>query len=127
MLYIGTEVLAFCCFIASCFITLLLSNCRVVWILFSWIWIQSCASESADSSEAEGLIGVGDAAVLDAGCCCKVSKSSAYSCSSLSSSSSDISSGDYYTAGTDIADVVVLVVGKPDDAQDPESLQVTGW
>ena len=45
----------------------------------------------------------------------------------INKSSSDISSGDYYTAGTDIADVVVLVVGKPDDAQDPESLQVTGW
>merc|ERR1712070_135016 len=49
----------------------------------------------------------------------------------INKSSSDISSGDYYTAGTDIADVVVLVVGEiPDDKvapMDPESIQLTQW
>ena len=43
----------------------------------------------------------------------------------IDKSSSDIASGDYYTAGTDIADVVVLVVGAI--PEDPESIQATAW
>ena len=43
----------------------------------------------------------------------------------INKSSSDISTGDYYTAGTDIADVVVLVVGAI--PEDPEAIQNTVW
>ena len=43
----------------------------------------------------------------------------------INKSSSDISTGDYYTAGTDIADVVTLVVGTI--PADTESIQNTIW
>ena len=43
----------------------------------------------------------------------------------INKSSSDISSGDYYTAGQDIADVVILTVGTI--PEDPETIQQTAW
>ena len=43
----------------------------------------------------------------------------------INKSSSDIASGDYYTAGQDIADVVILTVGAI--PEDPESIQSTMW